>query len=32
MASSKVHPHDSLVELIPDVFFVHGAIRMGRAW
>ncbi len=29
MATSKVYPHDPLVELIPDVFFVHGSMRMG---
>jgi hypothetical protein len=29
MATSKVYPHDPLVELVPDVFFVHGSMRMG---
>ena len=29
MAASAVYPHDPPVEIQPDVFFVHGSMRMG---
>lgn len=29
MATSAVYPHDPPLEILPDVFFVHGSMRMG---
>ena len=29
MVTSIAYPHDAPVELMPDVFFVHGRMRMG---